>query len=154
MRFLFIVNVPYFFLSHRSPVARAVAAAGHEVHVATGGGPTVAGIEAMGFAHHDLPLSRAGRNPLREIVAFWAMWRLLRRLKPDVVHLVSIQAGDLRRHHRPPGRGARRGGGDFGNGHGICRRGRARTAAAAGVATALPAGARAPQYKGDLPESG
>lgn len=91
MRFLFIVNVPYFFLSHRSPVARAVAAAGHEVHVATGGGPTVAGIEAMGFAHHDLPLSRAGRNPLREIVAFWAMWRLLRRLKPDVVHLVSIK---------------------------------------------------------------
>ena len=45
----------------------------------------------MGFAHHLLPLSRPGIGMVREIRSALAIWRLVRRLRPDIVHLVTIK---------------------------------------------------------------
>ena len=91
MKLLFVVNAPEFFLSHRLPLALAARAAGYEVHVATGPGAAVNDIVAQGFAFHPLPLTRSGLNPLRELRTVLAMHRLIRRLAPDVLHLVTIK---------------------------------------------------------------
>ena len=87
---LFVVNAPEFFISHRLPLALAAREAGLDVHVATGPGDT-GPITNLEFVHHTFPLSRSGKNPLFELRSLWALFRLMRRLKPDLVHLVTIK---------------------------------------------------------------
>jgi len=90
-RLLLVVNNPAFFLSHRLPVALGAREAGYDVHVATMAGPAAAQIVAHGLTHHAVPMSRSGRNPLAELRTMHALWRLMRRLRPDVAHLVTIK---------------------------------------------------------------
>lgn len=90
-RLLFVVNSPSYFLSHRLSVALAAKQQGYEVHVAGMAGDVVGKITATGLAYHTLPLTRGGRNPLRELLAFLAVYELFRQLEPDLVHLVTIK---------------------------------------------------------------
>lgn len=90
-RLLFVVNNPAFFLSHRLPVALAAQNAGFDVHIATMDGPAVATVRGHGFAHHVIPLSRSGKNPVQELHSIYALWRLCRRLRPDIMHAVTIK---------------------------------------------------------------
>jgi glycosyltransferase involved in cell wall biosynthesis len=91
MRFLFVVNTPEFFLSHRLPLAIAARHAGFVVHVATGPGLLCKKIEGMGFPHYSIPLSRSGQNPLMELRALRALLLIVRSFNPDLVHLVTIK---------------------------------------------------------------
>lgn len=88
---LFVVNNPAFFMSHRVPVALAAQQAGYDVHVATMDGPAVADIQALGMTHHPIPMTRSGKHPLQELGTLLALIRLFRRLRPQVVHLVTIK---------------------------------------------------------------
>lgn len=90
-RLLFVVNNPAFFLSHRLPLALAAQRAGYDVHVATMDGDSVTRIQAHGLTHHVIPMSRSGKNPIQELQTVWALYRLFRQLRPDVVHLVTIK---------------------------------------------------------------
>lgn len=89
--FLMIVNDPAFFISHRLAVAQGARKAGYKVHIATMDGKAVKLITEEGFAHHLLPLSRSGSNPFFEFFALFRIWRLLWRLRPDILHLVTIK---------------------------------------------------------------
>lgn len=90
-RLLFVVNNPAFFLSHRLPLALAAQRAGYDVHVATMDGDSVTRIQALGLTHHVIPMTRSGNNPIQELQTVWALYRLFRRIRPDVVHLVTIK---------------------------------------------------------------
>lgn len=90
-RLLYVVNNPAFFLSHRLPLALAAKQAGFDVHVATMDGPSVTQIVEHGLTHHVVPMSRSGKNPVREIETLFFLWRLFRRLRPTVVHAVTIK---------------------------------------------------------------
>lgn len=90
-RLLFIVNSPDFLLSHRLPVALAAQRAGYEVHVATAEGGASREITEWGMTHHTVPLTRSGQHPSRELAAIVSLQRLMKRLVPDVVHLVTIK---------------------------------------------------------------
>ncbi|HLR30317.1 MAG TPA: glycosyltransferase family 4 protein [Paenalcaligenes sp.] len=90
-RLLILVNNPAFFLSHRLEIAQAALAAGYEVHIATMDGPAVAQIRAHGFKHHVIPMTRSGKNPFQELRTLFSLWRLMRRLRPQVVHAVTIK---------------------------------------------------------------
>lgn len=48
-------------------------------------------LERLGVHTHDMPLSRKGMNPLKELVALWSIFKLITRLKPDIVHSVTIK---------------------------------------------------------------
>lgn len=91
-RLLFFITNPAFLVSHRLPVALAARDAGYEVHVASMGGPAVAQLEALGFTHHALPLSRTSMRPWTEARSLWAIWRLFRRVRPDLVHTVTLKS--------------------------------------------------------------
>nr|WP_298013539.1 glycosyltransferase [uncultured Castellaniella sp.] len=91
-RLLFFITNPAFLVSHRLPVAVAARDAGYEVHVASMGGPAVAELEALGFIHHRLPLSRTSMRPWTEARSLWAIWRLFRRVRPDLVHAVTLKS--------------------------------------------------------------
>jgi glycosyltransferase involved in cell wall biosynthesis len=90
-RILFVVNAPEFFVSHRLPVALAARSAGYDVHIATANGPSVDVIKNEGFTHYIIPFSRSGQNPFNELYAIFCLYNLFRRLKPDLVHLVTIK---------------------------------------------------------------
>lgn len=90
-RLLIVINNPAFFMSHRLPLALGAREAGFDVHVATMDGPAVAQIVEQGLTHHVIPLSRSGGNPLQELNSIRALWRLFRRLKPELVHAVTIK---------------------------------------------------------------
>lgn len=88
---IFVVNAPEFFLSHRLPLALAALKAGFQVHVATPDGPDVRNIQSMGFEHHVVPFARSGQNPLYELGTLLRLVKLFWRLKPTLVHLITIK---------------------------------------------------------------
>ena len=91
MILLFIVNTPEFFLSHRLQLAISARRAGFRVHVATGPGLVGDQIRKLGLEHHLLPLSRSGKNPFLELHSLWKVYWLMRKIRPDLVHLVTVK---------------------------------------------------------------
>jgi glycosyltransferase involved in cell wall biosynthesis len=91
-RILLVVNVDWYFLSHRLPLARALRDAGCEVVVATGveRGCREA-IEREGFRFVPLKLQRHLTAPWRELASAWELIRLYRRERPRLVHHVAIK---------------------------------------------------------------
>jgi glycosyltransferase involved in cell wall biosynthesis len=90
-RLLFVVNNPAFFLSHRLPLALRAKEEGYDVHVATMDGASVSRIVELGLVHHVIPMSRSGKNPIEEVRSVYALWALFRRLRPGIVHAVTIK---------------------------------------------------------------
>jgi glycosyltransferase involved in cell wall biosynthesis len=88
---LFVVNQLAFFKSHRLPLALAAKAAGYDVHIATAPSGAASEMNALGLTHHSLPLQRRGLNPWSDLRLLWSLGRLFLRLRPQVVHLVTIK---------------------------------------------------------------
>ena len=90
-RLLFVVNVDWFFLSHRLPIALEAMRQGYEVHIATALTDQLDALKNYGFVVHPLTLNRSGVG-LRAIVKpFWQIYRVCKFVKPDVVHFVTIK---------------------------------------------------------------
>jgi len=92
-RIVYTVNIPRFFVSHRLPLALAARAAGHDVHVITADTDTehLERIRAAGLTLHPIPLAQHGRDPLAELRTLAALVARYRRLRPDLVHHVTIK---------------------------------------------------------------
>jgi len=90
-RILYVVTEDWYFLSHRLPMARAARMAGYEVHVATRLNSGKAAIEAEGFTLHALSWRRGSLSPLHSIAGAMELRKLLRTLKPDILHNVSLK---------------------------------------------------------------
>lgn len=91
MKILYIVNEPWFFLSHRLPIAIAAQEQGYTVHVATRDGEAVQEILEKGFIHHPISLSRNGSSLPSELTSLLSIWKLINEVEPDVLHLVTIK---------------------------------------------------------------
>lgn len=89
-RLLFLVNVDWFFVSHRSAVPRAAKSAGWDVHLATTFTKHAAELEADGFIIHEIPLKRGLQEPLDALLYMFRVLFLSRRIRPDIVHTVTI----------------------------------------------------------------
>ena len=92
MKKLFIiVNVDWFFLSHRLPVALAAQEAGWDVTIVTADTGKLEDIEAAGLKTINLPMSRSGMNLKEELGTLKFLILLYKREKPDVVHHVGMK---------------------------------------------------------------
>ena len=96
MRFLMIAGFAESLLGFRGPLIAELQARGLQVHVAApdlgNGQPQRDRLEAHGLVVHDIPLKRTGINPLSDIRTVWALWRLMRRIRPDYVLGYTIKA--------------------------------------------------------------
>jgi len=90
-RILYLVTEDWYFLSHRLPMARAAKAAGYEVHVATRLKDGKAAIEREGFVAHALNWTRGSLSAWGSFSAVIEIRRLLRGVKPDILHNVSLK---------------------------------------------------------------
>lgn len=92
MKKLFIiVNVDWFFLSHRKDIALAAQQAGWDVTIVTADTGKLKDIEALGLKVINLPMSRSGMNIKEELGTLNFLRGLYKREKPDVVHHVGMK---------------------------------------------------------------
>ena len=90
-RILYVVTEDWYFLSHRLPMARAAKDAGYDVHVATRIKDGRAKIEQEGFTAHALAWSRGSLALGDSITAVRELRQLIKAVKPDIVHNVSVK---------------------------------------------------------------
>jgi len=67
--------------------------AGYHVIGASAPGPAVAQLEAAGIPHRPLRHSTRRNAPHRDVLAFLELLRLLRRLRPDIIHTHNPKPG-------------------------------------------------------------
>lgn len=88
---LFIVNVDWFFISHRLPIALQAIERGYEVHVATAITGNLALLEREGLIVHPLTLHRSRSSVAAVLSEFVEILSVIRVVAPDIVHLVTIK---------------------------------------------------------------
>lgn len=91
MKLFIVVNVDWFFLSHRKDVALAAQKAGWDVTIVTADTGKLKDIEAIGLKTINLPMSRSGMNVLQELGTLNFLRKLYKHEKPDVVHHVGMK---------------------------------------------------------------
>jgi len=89
-RLLYIVNVDWFFISHRIEIARAAINSGYEVHLACEVTDKLDLIEDMGIFVHKTPSMR-GFRILSSILLISRITNIIRSVRPDVIHCVTIK---------------------------------------------------------------
>lgn len=90
-RLLFIVNVDWFFLSHRLPIALEAIRQGYEVHLATVITGRLDELNAHGLIVHPLSIARSSTGLWGELRSFFQICLVLRAVKPSIAHLVTIK---------------------------------------------------------------
>ncbi len=91
MRLLIVVNVDWFFISHRLPVGLGALKAGHEVHIATTLTRGEIDLEKYGFIVHPIDLDRSSASFFGILKLLFNLLHLFWTIKPEVLHLVTIK---------------------------------------------------------------
>jgi len=90
-KLLFVVNVDWFFLSHRLPIALKAMKLGFQVHIATGLTDKLNELQRNGLVVHPLALDRSSTSFIDAWHTMAQLWQIFRTVRPDVVHLVTIK---------------------------------------------------------------
>ncbi|EAR56471.1 glycosyl transferase, group 1 family protein [Photobacterium sp. SKA34] len=91
MKLLYIVNVDWFFISHRLPIALTLIKNGYEVHIACGITDRKNELESLGIIVHPLSITRSGTSFFKEVKVIKEINTVVNEISPDVVHLVTIK---------------------------------------------------------------
>lgn len=86
-----VVNQDFFFLSHRLPIGVTAKNAGYDVTIVSEDTGVSDKIREAGLNTINLPINKAGTNIKDEIKTFFFLYKLFRREKPDIVHLVGLK---------------------------------------------------------------
>ena len=90
-RFLFIVNTDKFLLSHRIEIANELVKTNYEVHLGSGITEASEEIKNNGIIPHEIHINRSKTNLFDLIRTLISIFRLINKIKPDIVHLISIK---------------------------------------------------------------
>lgn len=86
--FLLVAGFPESILIFRGALIDALQQEGFKVHVAApdlpAHSPIRTRLEHKGVAVHDIPLRRTGTNPCADASTLMALWRLMKRIQPEV----------------------------------------------------------------------
>lgn len=90
-RLLFIVNVDWFFVSHRLPIAIEAINQGYEVHIACAITDKSEILKSNGLIVHPLNMHRSKGGFFTIINEFAEILSLVREVSPNILHLVTIK---------------------------------------------------------------
>lgn len=88
---MIVVNVDWFFLSHRKEIAIVARQSGYDVTIVAKNTGRKSEIQKMGFKFHDMPMNRTNKNPLSEIKTFRYLHKIYKQEKPDIIHHVGLK---------------------------------------------------------------
>ena len=92
MKKLFIVvNVDYFFLSHRKDIALRALKEGFDVTIIAEDTGKSKEIESLGLHFINLPINKTGTNIFQELKTFRFLYSLFKKERPEIVHLVGLK---------------------------------------------------------------
>lgn len=90
-----VVNVDWFFLSHRLPIALAAKEKGYTVTIVSKDTGKREEIEALGLRFINVDFERSGANPLHEFRCIKILYKIYKSEKPDIIHHVTLKASLL-----------------------------------------------------------
>ncbi|MHA6280402.1 glycosyltransferase family 4 protein [Salinimicrobium sp. CAU 1759] len=90
-KLLLVVNVDWFFISHRLGIAQEAVKQGWDVHVATEDTGRSNEIIGHGIKFIDFKFSRSGTNLLKELNTLKKFKDLYKKIEPDVVHHITLK---------------------------------------------------------------
>lgn len=88
-KLVYIVNVDWFFISHRLPLALHAVKEGWDVYLLTKDTGRKEELERQGIKVYDVPFGRTSVNPVEELKCVMMSRHLLKKIKPDVIHNVT-----------------------------------------------------------------
>ena len=92
MEIAFVINNLEFLFSHRIDICTRCVDLGYRVHVI---GPykaeLVEQLKELGIVFHHVNFSRGGKNPFIEFLSMVGLYKILKKTKPDMVHLITIK---------------------------------------------------------------
>jgi len=91
IKLFIVVNVDWFFLSHRRQIAVAALKAGYDVTIIAKDTGCRKQIEEYGLRFINLPMDRNNGKPLQDYAAIQFLYKLFRQVKPDIVHNVGLK---------------------------------------------------------------
>ncbi len=87
----YVVNVDWFFLSHRIQLALHALKMGYDVFLITKNTGRKSEIEKQGIKVYDMDFRRSGTNPISELKLIFGLVKLYRKHKPILIHHVTIK---------------------------------------------------------------
>lgn len=91
LKVILFANTDWYLYNFRLSLARALQEKGYEVVLVSPQGEYSVRLQNAGFRWIDLPFSRRGINPLREILLIFRLLRIYRSEKPDIAHHFTIK---------------------------------------------------------------
>lgn len=95
MKFLLISSFLPSVLNFRGKLLEAINQQGSEIHIIA---PDLAlfkteqqKLEALGYYVHEVPIQRTGTNPIADLKTLWAMYNIIKKIKPDYVLSYTIK---------------------------------------------------------------
>ena len=90
-KIFFLVNTDSFFLSHRFDIARKMIKKNYEVHIGTEFSKYKSLFLKLGIKTHKVNFYRNSYNLLKAINSLMDVFFLLKKIKPDILHVISIK---------------------------------------------------------------
>ena len=88
---VYVITEDWFFASHFLDRAKAAVGKGYKVSVITRCRETAREFRQYGLAPINIEFSRRGLNPITELITIFRLHKILKRIKPDIVHNVALK---------------------------------------------------------------
>ena len=91
-KLLIVVNELWFFYSHRLPLALGALKEGFDVYIIANGDKDLEKkVSSLGLKFREVPFSRSSINPFKEFRVLISLFRIYRKIAPDITHHVTIK---------------------------------------------------------------
>ena len=90
-RIAFVVNVDWFFISHRLPLAVEAIKRGYDVFILTKNTGKFDELNLLGIKCIEVNFNRSGKNPLEELYILFKLRAIYNRLQPNILHHVTLK---------------------------------------------------------------
>lgn len=91
MKIVYIVNIDWFFISHRLPIALEALKKGHKVYVFAKDTGKMEYLKSLGIHIFPINLERGSVNPFQSLKLLLDLKEKITSIQPDLVHLVTIK---------------------------------------------------------------
>ena len=90
-KILFVVNVDWFFESHRLEIAKRAISEGYEVHLACKNTGRFQYFESLGFLTHHLELGRSNTGIIHNCKNLIKLYLVIKKINPNICHFITIK---------------------------------------------------------------